>query len=149
MNTKRVLVVAFAVVVVAVGALSATMVLSNAEYDPHNGEKWHSEFDSAQQAAQASGEPMLVYFWSEDCSYCEEFNSKLQNNAKLQDSVDRYVLVSAEYVNQPQLRERYDVTGTPTVVVVTPDGEQVTSIIPSQVADPAAKLDQAYETARQ
>lgn len=149
MNTKRVLVAVFAVVVVAVGALSASMVMANAEYDPHNGAKWHSDFDSARQAAQAGNEPILVYFWSEDCSYCKEFNAKLQNNARLQESADRFVLYSAEYAEEPDLRSAYDVTGTPTIVVLSPDGSEVTSFIPTQVEDPAAKLDQAHDTAVQ
>ncbi len=149
MNTKRVLVAVFAVVVVAVGALSAGMVMANAEYDPHSGEKWHTDLDSARQVAQSTNQPVLVYFWSEGCSYCQEFNAKLQNNARLQESADQYVLYSAEYVEEPDLRSKYDVTGTPTIVVLSPDGTKVTSFAPSQVSDPAAKLDEVHETAVQ
>lgn len=149
MNTKRALVAGFAVVVVVVAALSASMVMANAEYDPHNGEKWHSDLESAQQSAQTANEPILLYFWSEDCSYCKEFQAELQNNARLQDAADQYVLVSAEYVEEPELRSRYDVSGTPTIVVLTPDGEKVTSFVPTSVSDPSARLDQAHDKAVQ
>lgn len=149
MNTKRVLVVTFAIVVVAVGVLSASMVLANAEYNPKDGEKWHTDFEAAQQEAAADGELMLVYFWSEDCQYCEEFNTNLQNDADLQEAADTYVMVSTKYQDAPTLREQYDVSGTPTIVVVSPDGTQVTSFVPTSVSDPASKLTQAYETARQ
>lgn len=149
MNTKRALVLGFSVVVVVVAALSASMVMANAEYDPHSGEMWHSDLEAGQQAAQTSGEPLLLYFWSEDCSYCKEFNAELQNNAALQESVDGYVLVSVEYVNEPELRSEYDVSGTPTIVVLSPDGEMVTSFVPTSVQDPAGRLDQAHDTAVQ
>lgn len=149
MNTKRTLVAAFAVAIVVVGALSASTVLANAEYDPQNGEKWHSDFGSAQETAQATDTPMLVYFWSADCSSCEKFRGDLQSNAALQDAMDPYVLVSAEFVAAPELRDRYDVSGTPTVVVLTPEGEMVTSFVPTGVDDPVSRLETAHETAGQ
>ena len=149
MNTKRLLIAVFAASIVAVAALSASTVLTNAEYDPHSGEKWQTDFAQAQQHAQSTDQPILVYFWSEDCQYCQEFNDQLQGNANLQNAADDYVMVSANYVEAEELRSKYEVSGTPTIVVLSPDGEQVTSFIPTQVDDPASKLEQAHEQARQ
>ena len=147
MNTKRVLVAVFVVIVVAVGALSASTVLTNADYDPHGGTNWHTDVTVAREQAQSSNSPMLVYFWSENCGACQDFNEELQGNAELQDALDGYVLVSAKYADAEGLRERYDVSRTPTVVVVTPEGERVTTFVPSGVENPAETLERAREQA--
>lgn len=149
MNTKRVLVVTFLIAVVAVGALSASMVMANAEYNPKDGEKWHTDFETAQAEAASTDQPMVVYFWSENCQYCEQFSKTLQNDGDLQGAADEYVMVSVELRQAPELGERYDVSGTPTMVVVTPDGTKVRSFVPTSVDDPASELAKAYETARQ
>lgn len=148
MNTKRVLVAAFAGIVVVVGALSASMMLANAGYNPHDGEKWRTGVTDAEQLAAAEDKPVLIYVWMEGCSGCEAFNSRLQNNKELQSAVDQYVLVSAELGEDPELTQPYGVDSTPTVVVISPEGEMVTKFHPSN-ADTPTRLNQAYETARQ
>ena len=84
----------------------------------------------------------------EGCSGCEQFNGELQNNKELQSAVDQYVLVSAQLGEDPELTRPYGVDSTPTVVVISPDGEMVTKFHPSN-ADTPARLNKAYETARQ
>ncbi len=148
MNTKRVFVAAFAGIVVVVGALSASMMLANAGYNPHDGEKWRTDVTNAEQIAATENQPVMVYVWMEGCSGCEEFNSKLQSNGDLQSAVDKFVLVSAEMGESSKLTQRYEVDSTPTIVVISPDGEMVTKFHPTQVDTPA-RLKQAYETARQ
>jgi thioredoxin-like negative regulator of GroEL len=148
MNTKRVLVAAFAVVVVVVGALSASMMLANASYNPHDGEKWRTDVSEASQLAQSEGSPVLVYVWMDGCSGCEQFNGQLQNDGKLQGAVDKYVLVSTKLGENPTLTQPYGVTSTPTVVVIGTEGEMVAKFHPTQV-DTASKLNQVYETATQ
>lgn len=148
MNTKRVFVVAFAVVVIAVAVVSASMMLSNAPYNPHNGDKWRTDFTQAQQLAESEGTPMVLYVWQEGCTGCEQFNTRLQNQERLQSSVDRYVMVSANIRESGELADRYGVDVTPTMVVLTPDGEKVTSFNPN-AGDTPSKLADLYEQARQ
>lgn len=148
MNTKRVLVAAFAGIVVVVGALSASMMLANAGYNPHDGEKWQTDVTDAEELAASADRPVLIYVWMEGCSGCEEFNGELQNNKELQSAVDQYVLVSAELGTDPELTRPYDVDSTPTIVVISPEGEMVTKFHPSNVDTPT-RLNKAYETARQ
>lgn len=146
MNTKRVLLAGFGLAIVVLGALSATAVLSNAGYDAHSGEKWQTDFEAAQATAQSSDDRMVVYFWSSNCQYCEDFNAKLQNDAALQEAVDQYVMVSADINERQDLASRYDVESTPTVVVVEPNGTAVESFNPSGVDSPAQRLTELAET---
>lgn len=148
MNTKRVFIAAFVVVVIAVGALSASMMLANAGYSPHDGEKWHSDFSQAKSEAQSADRPILLYVYQDGCSGCEEFNTRLQNNENLQSSVDQFVMVSADIGESTELADRYEVDVTPTVVILTPEGEPVTSFNPN-AKDTPARLASAYETATQ
>jgi thioredoxin-related protein len=148
MNTKRVFIAAFALVVIAVGALSASMMLANAGYSPHDGEKWHTDFSQAQTEAQSAETPILLYVYQDGCAGCEEFNTRLQNNENLQSAVDRYVMVSADIAASPELADRYDVEVTPRVVILTPEGEAVTAFNPN-VKDTPTRLASAYETAMQ
>ena len=145
MNTKRLLVVAFVLVVVALGVLSASTVMSNAKYDAHSGEKWQTDVAAAQSTAQSEGDLVLVYFWSSNCQYCEQFNSDLQNNGALQEAVDRYVLVSARIDEHPDLASQYGVESTPTIIVVTPEGTPVDRMNPVAVDSPANRLEKIHE----
>lgn len=147
MNTKRKLIGLFAVLVVIVGALSASMVMASAEYDPHNEEKWGTDLSAAKERAQAENKPVLVYFWSESCAACKEFHGTLRSQDSVQNSVDKYVLVALEYSESPDLREKYDVSGTPTVVVLSPDGEYVSSFIPTSEDDLSERLNQEHAAA--
>lgn len=145
MNTKRLLVVAFVLVVVALGVLSASTVMSNAKYDAHSGEKWQTDLAAAQSSAQTEDTLVLVYFWSSNCQYCEQFNSDLQNNGALQESVDRYVMVSAKIDEHPDLASQYGVESTPTIVVVTSDGTPVEKLNPVAVDSPAERIEEIHE----
>lgn len=147
MNTKRTLLVAFAAIIVVVGALSASMVMAGAEYDPHNEEMWGTDLSAAKETAEAENKPVLVYFWSESCAACKEFHGTLRSSDSVQNSMDQYVLVAVEYTESPDLREQYDVSGTPTVVVLSPDGEYVSSFIPTSEDDLSGRLNQERDTA--
>ncbi|MFB6112883.1 MAG: thioredoxin family protein [Halodesulfurarchaeum sp.] len=148
MNTKRVLLVAFVLVVVVLGGLSATTVMSNAEYNPKTGEKWQTDFDEALETAQSSNDLVLVYFWSSNCQYCEQFTTRLQNDDDLQRAVDQYVMVSANVKKQQDLMSRYGVDSYPTLVVVRPNGTAVASFNPVGVESPANRLYTISESAQ-
>lgn len=147
MNRKRILIGVFAVIIVIVAALSASMVMESAAYDPHNEEKWRTDLSAAQETAQAENKPVLVYFWSENCAACKEFHDMLRSEQSVQNSVDKYVLVAVEYTESPDLREQYDVSGTPTVVVLSPDGKHVSSSVPTSVNDFSGWLDETHTAA--
>ncbi|MFB6154038.1 MAG: thioredoxin family protein [Halodesulfurarchaeum sp.] len=144
MNTKRRFVAAFVLLVVAIGALSATTLLANAGYDTHGGVKWQTDVDAARKTAAAEGKPVLMYFWSESCTYCERFDRSIEQNQALRAALDDYVLVSVKF-SRTKLRKQYGVTGTPTLVVTTAEGEKVTAFVPTRKDDVAATLESAYQ----
>ena len=147
MKLKSMLLLAFVGAVLAVGLLAAGSMLPASEYHPTNEETWAPSLETGLETAQSEDKPVLVYVWSEDCSHCKEFAAELEDDERLQSSIDAFVPVAMEWENAQQIRSQYPIRGTPTFVVLTDDGTEVTTFVPTGVDDPAAVLDAARQNA--
>jgi len=147
MKLKSLLVLAFVGAVLVVGVLAVGSMLSTSEYHPTNEETWSNSLEAGLETAQSTERPVLVYVWSEDCSHCEEFAAELESNERLQSSIDGYVPVALEWENAQEVITQYPIRGTPTFIVLTENGEEVRTFVPTAVEDPAAVLDAARQNA--
>ena len=147
MKLKSTLLLAFAGTILVVGLLTVGSTLSASEYHPTDEETWAQSLDAGLETAQAEDRPVLVYVWAPDCSHCEEFAEELTSDQQLQSSIDAYVPVALKWEDAERVRAQYPVPGTPTFVVLTENGEEVTTFVPTGVEEPAAVLDAAYDNA--
>jgi len=99
--------------------------------------KWHDEFDDATEEAGKLGLPILMLFTGSDwCYYCKE----LEKNVFSKNEFDQYVkqnlvLLKLDFPSagvKPRLedhyramRAKYEVTGYPTVFLLTSEGKQI------------------------
>lgn len=119
----------------AVLAIAAALTSSaNAGSD----ELWYPDFDEAVVAAREQGKDLLVDFTGSDwCGWCIRLHDEVfKHDEFLNAARNHFVLVSLDFpkgekvkarVPNPErnqaLAQRYEVTGYPTVLLMTPDGE--------------------------
>ena len=99
---------------------------------------WTTDFSAAQKTAADTGKPMFVEFTGSDwCPPCKMLNRRvLSKSAFLDYAADNLVLVKLDFPrNKPQpeavkkqnrrLAEKFEVSGFPTVILLSPDGDVV------------------------
>jgi thiol:disulfide interchange protein len=134
MDSRKVLTLAFFALVLSVGyySMNAAPVQSDESYSYHGETKWHTNMTEAQTIASSQDKPILIYFWTTWCTYCEDYNQQVYSDSSVQAELDEFVLLAVNLdsdrptaTNQSQ---RYDVSYPPQHVAVTADGEQLTKL---------------------
>ena len=146
MNRKLLLTGGFVLSVVVLGAVTSFTMLSESKYTDHGGVSWRTNPDRAMDRAADEGTPVLVYLWLDGCGSCEDFEARLAEKGPPK-ALDEFVLAESE-AGTSGLMERYDVSATPALVVVTPDGTKVAVIHPTETDDLGARLEEAYDRAK-
>jgi thiol:disulfide interchange protein len=85
---------------------------------------WHTSFTEAEAQAKALGKPLLLHFYADWCGPCQQMERTVLN----QPSVVRCLGVDVVGVkingdHHADLLSRFGVSGFPTDVLVSPDGE--------------------------
>ena len=95
---------------------------------------WTTDFDKALATAKADSVPMYVYFTGSSwCIWCKKMDREIHNqDAFRQKTVGKILFVKIDLPagTQPNektksLLERYKVHGVPTVVILSPSGEEL------------------------
>ncbi|WP_458185591.1 thioredoxin family protein [Haladaptatus sp. NG-WS-4] len=134
MTPRKALTLLFLVALLGIGysSMNAAPVLSDDSYSYHGGTQWHTNFSEARQVAQEQDKPLLVYFWTTWCTYCEDYNQKVYSDPAVRNHLDEFVLVAVNLDDNSQsaarLKQRYNANYPPQHVAVTPQGEQLVKI---------------------
>jgi len=134
MTPRKALTVVFFVLVLGIGyySMSAAPVLSDQNYSYHGGTEWHTDYERAAQIAADEDKPVLVYFWTTWCTYCEDYNQQVYPDPTVQSHLDEFVLVAvnldADGESTARLKQRYGAKYPPQHVAVTADGTQLSRI---------------------
>ena len=125
---------AFLALILGIGYLSmhSAPVLSDESYSYHGDTKWHTDFSEAKKVASEQDKPIVVYFWTTWCTYCEDYNRNAYSNPTVKSELDDFVLVAinldSDATEASRLQQRYNVNYPPQHVIITPEGEELTSI---------------------
>nr|WP_225741390.1 thioredoxin family protein [Halorussus halophilus] len=134
MTPRKASTLAFFALLLGIGYLSmhAAPVLSDEKYSYHGDTKWRTDFSQAEQVAEQKDKPIVVYFWTTWCTYCEDYNRNVYSDPAVQSSLDDFVLVAVNLdsdAREPsRLKQKYNVNYPPQHVIITPDGEVLTRI---------------------
>lgn len=125
---------AFIGLILGIGYLSmnAAPVLSDDSYSYHGETEWRTDFSEAQEVAAEQNKPIVIYYWTTWCTYCEDYNREAYSDPTVKSKLDEFVLVAvnldSDAPEESRLQQRYNVNYPPHHVIITPEGEELTRI---------------------
>ncbi|AXG11167.1 thioredoxin family protein [Haloplanus rubicundus] len=112
--------------------MNAAPALSDENYSYHGDTRWQTNMSAAQATAVAEDKPIVVYFWTTWCTYCEDYNREVYADPAVQSELDDFVKVAvnldSDEPSASRLQRTYNVNYPPQHVIVTPDGEVLVRI---------------------
>lgn len=112
-------------------SMNAAPVLSDQDSTYQGGIEWHEDPDNAMSVAQEEDKPVLVYYWTTWCTYCEEYDENHYQDEEIRDALDEYVLLAIN-IDEPgpgaDLAAEHDATYPPQHVIMSPEGEELSRI---------------------
>lgn len=134
MNARKVLTIVFFVTALGIGytSMNTAPVLSDESYSYHGDTAWHTDYEQAKAIAQEENKPILVYFWTTWCTYCEDYNKNVYSKPAVQDRLDEFVLVAvnldSDDAQASRLASEYNADYPPQLVATDPQGERLVKI---------------------
>lgn len=94
-------------------------------YAPSNDIAWADNYDSAQQKANDSDKPIILYFTGEWCSPCRVMRRQVWADEEVKTLVNSQFIPVAIDVDNPDdaaVLARYQVEGAPVTIITDPEG---------------------------
>jgi thioredoxin-related protein len=134
MNPRKAMTIAFLAALLGIGyfSMNAAPVLSGEGYSSHGETRWQTDYADAVETAAAEDEPVVIYFWTTWCTYCEDYNQNHYSDPAVRSELDGFTKVAvnldSDAEDATRLQQRYNVNYPPQHVIVTPEGEVLTRI---------------------
>jgi len=90
--------------------------------------KWASSLEDAFQLASEKNQPIIAEFWSDGCKWCERLEDSTFTHQSVIDLSTKMVFVKAEGKKDTITRQRYQIAGFPTVILMNSSGEEIDRI---------------------
>ncbi len=88
--------------------------------------KWQTDLETAFQVAREQNRPLLLHFWSPDCSHCMQVEETVFSRASVAETLgDFFVPVKINTQEHPELAARYRVPSIPKDVILSPTGQEM------------------------
>ena len=92
------------------------------------GKEWHHDWDSAWDASQTEGRPILIFVTRKCCFYCEKMRQDTYGNSCVVNDINRnFVPATIDSKSHPEIAERLNVRLYPTTVIIGRDGRVIDS----------------------
>ncbi|AZH26373.1 thioredoxin family protein [Haloplanus aerogenes] len=112
--------------------MNAAPTLSDENYSYHGDTRWQTNVSAAEATAAAEDKPIIVYFWTTWCTYCEDYNREVYADPAVQSELDDFVKVAVNLDSDApagnRLQRKYNVDYPPQHVIIRPDGEVLVRI---------------------
>jgi len=134
MKPRKAMTLAFFVVLLSIGyfSMNAAPTLSDENYSYHGDTRWQTNVSAAESTAAAEDKPVIVYFWTTWCTYCEDYNREVYSDPAVQSELDDFVKVAvnldSDAPEASRVQRKYNVNYPPQHVIIRPDGEVLVRI---------------------
>lgn len=133
MDSRKVVTIVFFILILGVGyySMNAAPVQSDHQFTYQGGVEWYENPDDAAATASAENKPILVYYWTTWCTYCDDYDEDHYRDPEVRDLMDDYVLLAIN-LDDPgpgePLANAHNANYPPQHVIMTPDGEPIEEI---------------------
>jgi thiol:disulfide interchange protein len=86
---------------------------------------WLDSYEKAVALAKEQKRPLMVDVMADWCSICKRMDAEVYTRADVAASAAKFVPVKVDGDKRPELKQKLDVSGYPTLVLLTPDGKEV------------------------
>jgi len=87
--------------------------------------RWETKLDRASAAARASNQPMLIEFWAVWCESCKEMDRDVYASERIASAMRKVRAVKVDIDREPALARKYEISGTPTLLVTDSFGREL------------------------
>ncbi len=106
---------------------AVVLFASCAEKAPE-GIQWAASLDEALRTAQEQEKHVIADFWSEACTWCDRLEDSTFTHPDVIALSEDMIFVKAEAKEDTVLRDRYEIAGFPTVILLKSSGEEIDRI---------------------
>ncbi len=131
MNTKKLftIIALLAVVVFVFYAVNATPIISDKEWTYIGGMEWYQTYDQGAAVAKETGKPMLVYFWTIWCTYCEKMQVEVFPYPPVKEILEEdFVRIAIDMDVNKEDTNRFNIQAPPHELFLDENGEIITRI---------------------
>jgi thioredoxin-like negative regulator of GroEL len=125
--TRGVARVAFALAIVARAAASPWLPPSGgSSRQTASAEiRWETKLDRAVDAARETNQPVLIEFWATWCEVCRDMDRDVYTDERVAAAMAKVRPVKVDIDREPGLKRKYEVDGTPTLIVADSYGREL------------------------
>jgi thiol:disulfide interchange protein len=99
-----------------------------------------NDYEKVMQQAQAENKYVVIDFWAVWCEECKKMDRVAFRDSEVCGLLDRCILLKVDVDVAPGLKSQFLVVGMPTVVIVSPEGEEVMRAVGYQTTEQIKKL---------
>ena len=89
---------------------------------------WVTKFEDAMKQAKQEGKPMMMDMMASWCSACKRLDADVWSRSDVAELSQRFVTVQVDGDERGDLKTKYAVSGYPTTLFLTPDGEEIARV---------------------
>jgi len=114
--SKRIFVTAFLLIVLALILPQAYAI------------NWRYNLDDAIRVAKGQNKPIMADFYTEWCGWCKKLDSETYSDSKVSAAAGKFICVKINAEKQPDVANKYGVSGYPTVIFLDSSGNSLLKI---------------------
>ncbi|MBI4430882.1 MAG: HEAT repeat domain-containing protein [Candidatus Omnitrophica bacterium] len=89
---------------------------------------WSYTFNGGLERAKVESKPILLYFFINGGEWCEQFEQESLAKESIQKLMKEFVPLRINAYSEAGLSERYGVAGTPTIIILDPQGGEISRL---------------------
>lgn len=121
----------YALITLTILILTTTLAVSAVDFENTTikGLNITTDVDGALSEAQSQNKTIALIFDQDSCVYCEIFKDDVLANRDVQKELNENCIVALVDINKnPDIADKYDIFGTPTVQFLDPNGKEISKI---------------------
>ncbi|QDT00064.1 thioredoxin family protein [Adhaeretor mobilis] len=116
-------------------ASDTTQQFENLPKVQKGGLKFVAGFEQGQVNAQAARRPILLFFTADWCTYCHQMEDDAFRDPRVQSLANQFTCIMIDADAEPQVCQRYSVTGFPTIKLFSPTGQALQTLKGKQTSE--------------